>query len=375
MLTELGQLIYTSFPGVGLKRICSNQIPLAIQEAFLHKVVYQNWNSYKPPVSGEKAVYLHQPNIESCIFGWLYSDSIDEHDRHIPYFLGYYLEKPLDTDDLQQILTCIQRGPIGFWNYSSDPGQYPELISIDDVNTYEVAREGMPLSSDFCEKVRADMGQGKTLNFFISSEQVSSQLLAISDEYLEREVERENKQDPGELELSTDENSVIGATDLVEPILQELIQKPLEIQSAFLVSAEGQLLTPAMNIDEDSALIIAGTMLYLAKSTGAELQWEKIEKICVQGTEGYMILASCTPNCFLLIQANKVLMGLLDGEVNRVMKKIKGILSTHQFDTPSSKDELNIKALPQASSNANSIESSRERETVMYRGNPVQRDS
>ncbi|MEO0373993.1 MAG: hypothetical protein AAF329_05070 [Cyanobacteria bacterium P01_A01_bin.17] len=368
MLTELGQLIYTSFPGVGLKRVCSNQIPLDIQEAFLHQVVYKNWNSYNPPSSGEQAVYLHQPNSESCIFGWLYSDSIDEHNRHIPYFLGYYLGDSLNTSYLQQILTCIQKGPIGFWNYSSTPDQYPNLVDIEDVNTYEAAREGLRLSSDFCDTLHADLGMEKALNFFNFSKQKSPQNIVLMDEYLDREVE--HRDTLKEEESEADEKPTINTSELIEIILQNLIQKPLEIQSAFLVSTEGQLLTPAMNIDEDSALIIAGTMIYLAQSTSTELQWEKIEKICIQGTEGYMILASCTPDCFLLIQANKILMGLLEGEVNRVIQKIRAILLTHQSDTHSSEDEASIKDLSQVSSNSKSTES----KPVMYRGNPIQRE-
>ncbi|PZD72989.1 hypothetical protein C1752_02890 [Acaryochloris thomasi RCC1774] len=370
MLTDLGQLIYTSFPGAGLKRVCSNQIPLDIQDAFLHQVVYKNWNSYNPPSSGEQAVYLYQPNLESCIFGWLYSDSIDEHNRHIPYFLGYYLENTLNTSYLQQVLTCIQKGPIGFWNYSSAPDQYPNLVSIEDVNTYDAAREGLHLSSDFCDTLHVDLGMEKELNFFNFSKRESSQAIILIDEHLDREVDDGDRDLLREEESKADEKPAINTSELIELILQNLIQKPLEIQSAFLVSAEGQLLTPAMNIDKDSALIIAGTMIYLAQSTSTELQWEKIEKICIQGTEGYMILASCTPDCFLLIQANKVLMGLLDGEVNRVIQKIRAILLTHQSDTHSSEDETNIKNLSQVSSNSKSTKS----KPVMYRGNPIQRE-
>ncbi len=45
----LGQLVYTSFPGVGFKALVSAQVPPQIQQAFIEQVVYQYWDSYNPP--------------------------------------------------------------------------------------------------------------------------------------------------------------------------------------------------------------------------------------------------------------------------------------------------------------------------------------
>ena len=63
MTLLIDQLIYTSFPEVGLSTLASIHVSPEIQEAFIQQVVYQYWDSYKPPRSGYRAAYLVVPNM------------------------------------------------------------------------------------------------------------------------------------------------------------------------------------------------------------------------------------------------------------------------------------------------------------------------
>jgi predicted regulator of Ras-like GTPase activity (Roadblock/LC7/MglB family) len=362
MLAGLGQLIYTSFPGTGLTKLFSDQVPSEIQDIFLHQIVYENWNSYKPPSSSDQAIYLHQPNLNSCIFGWLYSDGVDEHDRHIPYFIGYFLAQPLTSEYLQQVLTCLQKGPITFWDHNNNSEQSLDLINIEDIDAYEPARKGLLLSSEILSHSYTSLEEKKPLNFFMFAEKdiPENSLILTSNN---NQPSLEDTENPYLEEI----DSIVNTTDEINRILQDFINKPLEVQCAFLISSEGQLLTPPVNMDENSALIVAGTMIYLAKSTSEELQWETIDKISIQGKEGYVILASCTPNVFLLIHAGKGLIGLLDGEINRIIQKIQAIFLHHKPNIDSLTKSQVTKELPELKSDVNSMKNS----NTLYRENSV----
>ena len=110
----------------------------------------------------------------------------------------------------------------------------------------------------------------------------------------------------------------------IEVILQSFMSKPIGIQGLILISAEGQPLTQAIGLEQNNALIMAGTMLYLAKMTCDEYNWNGIENIAVKGQQGYLILRVCHDDIFLLLKAvTTVPMGLLEGEINRLVKNLQ----------------------------------------------------
>jgi len=43
----------------------------------MERVASQRWDSYEPPKSGYRAVYLHQVTPDHSLFGWLYNDADD----------------------------------------------------------------------------------------------------------------------------------------------------------------------------------------------------------------------------------------------------------------------------------------------------------
>lgn len=333
MLQSLGQLVYTSFPKIGFRHLSSAQIPKEIQHAFVHQVVYLRWNSYNPPAADYRAAYLYQINTDHTLFGWLYGDATDDVGRHVPYFIGYHLAEPLTSTHLDNIFVCLQRGPISLVNKHDLGSSTLENLSIPDVRGYPPAHIGVDIPDDIRNYSRTFLQMQELLNIFVpASDRQSRQ--ATRKQETHQDSARQGEAAVVLPSMSTEEvsiqpqNPVPAKTDTFEQILYDLIAKPIGVQSAFLVSLEGQPITAPIGISENSALIIAGTMLYLARSTNEELQWQGIEKISVQAKEGFVILASCTPNVYLLVKTAKALSGLLDGEINRTVERLQIALQT-----------------------------------------------
>jgi predicted regulator of Ras-like GTPase activity (Roadblock/LC7/MglB family) len=118
----------------------------------------------------------------------------------------------------------------------------------------------------------------------------------------------------------------------IENILQQLIAKPIGTKGVALVSAEGQSIVPPVGIDENATGILAGTMLRLLRLAQEELHWQQSETVSVRGQEGYLLLKSCGADVYLLIKSEKVPVGLLEGEVNRAVDKLRSALTVLEVD-------------------------------------------
>lgn len=390
MLQSLGQLVYTSFPNVGFRHLSSPQIPQEIQHAFVHQVVYLRWNSYNPPAADYRAAYLYQINPNNTLFGWLYGDATDDVGRHVPYFIGYHLAESLTDDYLNSIYICLQRGPTAISDKEELSQGVLDNISIPDIRGYPPARIGVDIPDDIRNYSRTFLQMQELLNIFVPASERQSRLSTPAPEVdLSQSLSKQNtiiqprKNQPATTVQPRQPQShplqsaqpQPAPMNYLEQILYELIAKPIGIQSAFLVTIEGQPITSPIGISENSALIIAGTMLYLARSTHEELQWQGIEKISVQAQEGYVILANCTSDIFLLVKAAKALTGLLDGEINRTIQRLQTALQLEHLDkdtelSPEARHELVTQLnLDQASS---ASEESALHSDMQYRGNSIQ---
>ncbi|NJM66813.1 MAG: hypothetical protein HC851_14695 [Acaryochloris sp. RU_4_1] len=343
MLQFLGQLVYTSFPKIGFRHFSSAHIPKEIQHAFVHQVVYLRWNSYNPPAADYRAAYLYQIDTHHTLFGWLYGDGTDDVGRNVPYFVGYYLNEPLSAEHLDGIFICLQRGPLALVNQQDLGDGVLEHVSIADVHGYSPARKGVDIPEDIRNYSRTFLQMQELLNIFVpvsdrhsrpvlppeNGESVPAQSLSPQQDPLAPESQLSIPTEPTLLVQQPLAQGTLHRS--LSQILQELIAKPIGIQGAFLVSLEGQPITSPIGISENSALILAGTMLYVARSTHEELQWQGIEKISVQAQEGYVILAHCTPDVFLFVKAAKALSGLLDGEINRTVKCLRTALQVPEI--------------------------------------------
>lgn len=163
----LRQIVYTSFPGIGFRTIASEQVSPEIQQAFI-QLVSQHWKVYNPPNSGYKAVYLHQLTPNQNLFGWLYNNRTDNNNPITgPYFICYYLTKPLQAQDLDMIFTCLYRGPVTLIDRYNIPASL-ETLFIEDCWTYQSASTGVIIPLDVCQQSFFALKQGALLNLFLS---------------------------------------------------------------------------------------------------------------------------------------------------------------------------------------------------------------
>ncbi len=318
MSLPVGQLVYTSFPEVGFKTLASPDIPPDIQQVFLEQIVHEFWDAYNPPPTDYRAAYFYQVNEHQSLFGWLYNDLSDDLGRsHIPHFASYYWEGSLAIAHLDFILTCLEIGPITIIERLKRPTPLDKII-IPDFCNYPPARRGVRLSASVRKNSHHCLQQHQLLALFVPHETNESvnTLLQLPPEHSVQQLS------PVILELPPTPTPPT-ITQSVEHLLQELMAKPIGIQGVVLVSPEGQLITAPMGMDENSALIAAGTMLYLGKNTIDELNLPEIEQISIRAQEGHMILTNLNFGAYLLVKAGKVLSGLLEGEINRCVKKLQ----------------------------------------------------
>ena len=349
----LNQLVYTSFPEIGFKLLTSQQVPWQIQQNFM-ELVYRYWDSYNPPLPGFRAAYLYQPSADVCLFGWLYNNGTDDLGRsHVPYFVCYYLNQSLQPHQLHKILTCLHKGPL---TTVEQPGSSLDLIEVPDSCGYDPVRPGTFISSELQEHCYKNLKHKQLLNLFVPADEttmLSEGAFSNDSHPLQTQMAGEDSFRSDIAFLPVDDSDTIQQEQLpllsreliptpVEAILQKLFSKPIGVQGAVLISSEGQPLTAPVGMDENSALVLAGTMLYLAKNTCEECDWSEIETICVRAKNGHVVLSSCTPNVFLLVKAAKVLTGLLDGEISRTVKKLQA-----QLNVEHSQALLNMNTVPQ----------------------------
>jgi uncharacterized protein len=123
--------------------------------------------------------------------------------------------------------------------------------------------------------------------------------------------------------------------DEIRGILKKFASNMMGFQATALVNSEGKPIA-TIGMDENSALILAGTMIYLANRTRKEVQWEGIEQISVKGADGYVILTACGADIFLLVIASNVPEGMLVVDINRTVDKLKAVLKDEESQSTDS---------------------------------------
>jgi FtsZ-interacting cell division protein YlmF len=182
-----GQLVYTSFPEVGYRVLASAQVPTEIQLAFIEQVVYQHWDAYNPPRSGYWAAYLHQVTLKHTLFGWLYNDGPDDLGRsHVAYFVCYYYAELLHAVQLENIFTCLHRGPVALIDRHSLPAAL-ETIVIPDLWSYQPARRGVAIPSGVRDRSHLALKQKKLLDLFIPVDE--REIVTQANEQIEKQQE------------------------------------------------------------------------------------------------------------------------------------------------------------------------------------------
>jgi predicted regulator of Ras-like GTPase activity (Roadblock/LC7/MglB family) len=356
------QIIYSSFSQLGFKYIASANVPLGIQQVFYQQIVSQLWDTYNPPDTNFKGVYIYQIDSLNTLFGWLINDGKDEFGRaDIPYFHCYYLQEPLDSKQLVKILACLEAGPLKRISRSAAKISLDTVILADNyqANAFEL---GIKLSKDIRLFSHRQLREEKLLQWFVSAKESKEK---------GREYQTDTNSDNSKNTLPSEPNYNAEITK----ILRELADKPIAVEGIMLVSPQGQPLTDLIGMEQNSALILAGTMLYLANNTKEELSWSEVEQIDIRSPQGHVILTACNDQVFLLVKTGKTISGLLEGEIQKTRTKLQTILAISN-PTPQT-PLLNPAVNPSFDSLLQEFEIVLETEDqndpdIRYRGRPIQ---
>jgi uncharacterized protein len=113
-------------------------------------------------------------------------------------------------------------------------------------------------------------------------------------------------------------------------ILQDFVAGTADIQGAALVSPDGLPLASTLpsGMDEERTSAMSAAMLSLGERIGKELARGSVDRILVEGDNGYGILMGCGEDAVLLVLANQgAKQGLLMLDIKKTVGDIKAVLN------------------------------------------------
>lgn len=113
--------------------------------------------------------------------------------------------------------------------------------------------------------------------------------------------------------------------------LQSFVATTAEVQGAALVTPDGLPLASNLSgaMDEERVAAMSAAMLSLGERIGVELARGAIDRIYIEGEEGFSILTSCGQDAVFLVLANRsAKQGILLLEIKRVVTELKQLLMT-----------------------------------------------
>ena len=112
--------------------------------------------------------------------------------------------------------------------------------------------------------------------------------------------------------------------------LQSFVSQTPDIQGAALVSPDGLPLASHLpgQMDEDRVSAMSATMLSLGERIGRELSRGTVDRLFVEGSDGYGVLMACGDDAVLLVLASSsVKQGVLMLEIKRLVSDLRSALS------------------------------------------------
>jgi uncharacterized protein len=119
------------------------------------------------------------------------------------------------------------------------------------------------------------------------------------------------------------------STEKLSGILQNFVTSTNDVQGAAVVTPDGLPLATSLPgaMDEERVSAISAAMLSLGERIGNELARGTIDRIYVEGNQGYGVLTSCGEDAVFLVLANQsAKQGLLMLEIKRALTELKLVL-------------------------------------------------
>ena len=112
-------------------------------------------------------------------------------------------------------------------------------------------------------------------------------------------------------------------------ILQNFVSTTSDVQGAAMVTPDGLPLASSLpgGMDDERVSAMSAAMLSLGDRIGQELARGDIDRIYVEGDEGFSILTSCGQDAVFLVLASKAAkQGVLMLEIKRAIAQLKPAL-------------------------------------------------
>jgi hypothetical protein len=112
-------------------------------------------------------------------------------------------------------------------------------------------------------------------------------------------------------------------------ILQNFVSTTADVQGAAMVTPDGLPLATSLptGMDDERVSAMSAAMLSLGDRIGRELVRGDIDRIYVEGDEGFSILTSCGEDAVFLVLAGKsAKQGVLMLEIKRTLSDLKSVL-------------------------------------------------
>jgi hypothetical protein len=182
MTVLLGQVLYTSFTGLGFKCIVSPSVPDIAEQIFREKIVEARWLIHSPPPREWRAAYVLQLESSKTIFGWVYHDGRDEYGRdNVPYFFAYYLHLPIDRVILDLILAFLGKGPGTVPSREFLPTPFDD-VAAPELWSYVPQRPGVFIDIPVRENAYRVLQERRSVDLFVAAP--SEPLLLEFDEQI-----------------------------------------------------------------------------------------------------------------------------------------------------------------------------------------------
>jgi hypothetical protein len=115
-------------------------------------------------------------------------------------------------------------------------------------------------------------------------------------------------------------------TEKLGHLLQNFVATTIDVQGAAMVTPDGLPLATSLPgaMDDERVSAMSAAMLSLGDRIGRELARGEIDRIYVEGDEGFSILTSCGEDAVLLVLAGKTAkQGVLMLEIKRILSALK----------------------------------------------------
>ncbi len=118
-------------------------------------------------------------------------------------------------------------------------------------------------------------------------------------------------------------------TEKLRDTLQNFVSTTPDVRGAAMVTTEGFPLASSVpgSMDEERVSAMSAAMLSLGDRIGRELATGGMDRIYVEGHDGFSILTSCGEDAVFLVLANKeAKQGILMLEIKRTLADLKVVL-------------------------------------------------